>query len=106
MSAYIDDIKSLMKIINDVRSSTPIESNLALRVGVNIELSAQAISCVGEKDFRDYLYDKGQEIIQEVGDDEFYPINPAPNYELIKQIMDEVYERLEFELTSGSPVIA
>jgi len=101
MSAYVEDIKDLMDLIGDRRDAALVDRTDALCVGTNIKLSAQAILCVGEKKFRDFLYNKGQEIIIEVGDDEFFTTNPDPDFKLIERIINEVYDRLEFELTSG-----
>lgn len=105
MSAYVDDIKDAMKLIENGRKSYPIDYEISLRLGTNIKLVSQAICCVGEREFREYLYDKGEAIIRAVGDDEFYPVNPAPDFGLIVQTIDEVYERMKFELTSGPPAI-
>ena len=105
MSAYVDDVRDIMDVIEEGRKNGPLDSKLALRLAVNIKLTAQAISCVGEKDFREFLAEQGQKIIRAVGDDDFYPINPTPDLCLVERTIDEVYERLKFELTSGPPIV-
>ncbi|GIT93142.1 hypothetical protein JANAI62_35740 [Jannaschia pagri] len=102
MSAYIDDVKEIIEAIEEVRKKGPLDGKLSLRLAINIKLTAEDILCVGEKDFREFLADKGQKIIRLVGDGDFYPINPAPNMYLVERIIDKVYERLQLELVPES----
>jgi hypothetical protein len=101
MSAYIEDICDVINLIESSRDELVNNRATALRVGTNIALSAQGISCVGEKALREFLYNKGKAIVREVGDDDFYTTNHAPDFHLIKRIIDEVYDRLKLELVSG-----
>ena len=101
MSAYVEDIRNLMETVEEFRSRAVQDRAAALILGMNTRNAAQGISCVGERDFREFLYREGEKIIAEVGDDDFYPANPTPDFDLIASLIAKVYERLEFELGSG-----
>ncbi|MEM7664134.1 MAG: hypothetical protein ACFB03_17915 [Paracoccaceae bacterium] len=98
MSAYVDDINSLIDFIDENRIGVFQDRCVALRVGCNIEITSKSISCVGEKEFREFLRKRGNVIVSEVGDDDFYAVNPEPDFALIRDVIEEVYERLQFEL--------
>lgn len=104
MSAYVDDVKHLMSCISEYREVNSPNHETALGIGRLIKNESGSFECVGEKPFRDFLYDKGQSIMDEMGGaydaKRIFP-NPDADYEKVSKILDEVYKRLEFELTSG-----
>lgn len=73
-------------------------------VGACINELSRDILDVGEKEFQEFLCEKGWLILDEIGD-EFCGYNKTPDIDLINHTIDEVYSRLEIELVSGPPDI-
>ena len=101
MTIYRDECETLVDIIDSYRNTKNFDTKITYLTGFSIFSMSKEITDIGERDLRKFLATKGQTITEETGDGSIFSFNPSPNFELIKEILDEVYDLLQFELTAA-----